>query len=92
MCLVWSFGVRMGVLVRLGLIFSRSVLNLLAKIGDEGPSAFFLNVLSLSLYLSMCVSLSSPGEPAVLFPAMYVGGAAEIASMWLFIDNRLTLK
>ena len=38
----------------------------------------------------MCVSLSSPGEPAVLFLATYVGGDAEIAWMWLFIDNRLT--
>ena len=58
---------------------------------------FFLNVLSLFSYLSLCVSLSSslsfPDEPRrcpLSGDVWYVGGHAEIAWMWLFIDNRLT--
>ena len=61
--------------------------------------AFLLKDLSssLSLYLSFCVSLSSswspPDEPWCSPRSdnvWYVSGSAQIAEMWLFIDDRLT--
>ena len=61
--------------------------------------AFLLKDLSssLSLYLSFCVSLSSswspPDEPWCSprsDDVWYVSGSAQIAEMWLFIDDRLT--
>ena len=61
--------------------------------------AFLLKDLSssLSLYLSFCVSLSSswspPDEPwcsPCSDDVWYVSGSAEIAEMWLSIDDRLT--